>query len=142
MSNLEQLSLYIAIWLDETFVDGNYLKTNIINRMPRLNQFTFSINSLTLFNNELNLPSTEDIQCTFIDFPIHAIISYVDYFFDAGKGRCHIYSYPSLMEYYNDISDSFRGVLFASKYCILCGKSFFVILLFYEIFKLSFIQEI
>jgi hypothetical protein len=112
MSNLEQLGLYIAVWVDETFVDGNYLKTNIINRMPRLNQFTFSINSLMFINNKLNLPSTEDIQCTFIDFPINAIISYINYFPEAGKGRCHIYSYPSEMEYYSDISNNFPGGLF------------------------------
>ncbi|CAF2739187.1 unnamed protein product [Rotaria sp. Silwood2] len=62
--------------------------------------------------NKLNLPSTEDIQRTFIDFPNNEIISYIDYFPDAERGRCHIYSYPSQMEYYGDISNNFPGGLF------------------------------
>ena len=62
------------------FIDGNYLKTNIINHMSQLNQFRFSLCS-TMFNwNEMNSPLTEDIQYTFIDFPKNDVVCYVDYF--------------------------------------------------------------
>ncbi|CAF3082595.1 unnamed protein product [Rotaria sp. Silwood2] len=112
MSNLEQLGLYIAIFVDETFIDGNNLKRNIINRMPRLNQFRFYIRSLMFIHNQVNLPSAEDIQRTFIDFPNNNIISYVNYFPEARRGRCHIYSYPSRMQYYSGIPNNFPGGLY------------------------------
>ncbi|CAF1042206.1 unnamed protein product [Rotaria sordida] len=80
--------------------------------MPNLNQFKFNIRSLIYTGNKLNLPSTEDIQRTFIDFQYKEIISYVDYFPETEKGRCHIYSYPFLMPYYVDITSNFPGGLY------------------------------
>ncbi|CAF4124657.1 unnamed protein product [Rotaria magnacalcarata] len=74
MSNLEQLGLYIEI-VNTTFIDGNHLKRDIIHRMPRLNQFTFHINSFMSICNPLDFSSAEDIQRTFIDFPKNNIIS-------------------------------------------------------------------
>ncbi|CAF5104030.1 unnamed protein product, partial [Rotaria sp. Silwood1] len=62
MSNLEQLGLYIAITINTAFIDGNHLKKDIINRMSRLNQFTFYIHSFMFNCNQLDFPSTEDIQ--------------------------------------------------------------------------------
>ncbi|CAF1425397.1 unnamed protein product, partial [Rotaria sordida] len=112
MSNLEQLGLYILVYVNETFIDGNHLKKKIINRMPRLNQFTFYIRSSMYTGNKFDLPLTEDIQCTFIDFRNNEIISYVNYFLEAKESQCHIYSYPPLMEYYGDITNNFSGELF------------------------------
>ncbi|CAF3575023.1 unnamed protein product [Rotaria sordida] len=112
MSNLEQLGLYLLVYVKETFIDGNHLKKKIINRMPRLNQFTFYIRSSMYTGNKFNLPSTEDIQRTFIDFRNNKIISYVNYFLEAKKSQCHIYSFPPLMEYYGDITNDFPGGLF------------------------------
>ena len=77
MSNLEKLSLNLIVTVKNTFINGNELKQNIINHMPRLNIFTFNIRSYSHFYNEINLPSNEDIQKTFKD---KKIISYVDYF--------------------------------------------------------------
>ncbi|CAF4101490.1 unnamed protein product, partial [Rotaria sordida] len=88
MSNLEQLGLYILVYVNETFIDGNHLKKKIINRMPRLNQFTFYIRSSMYTGNKFDLPSTEDIQCTFIDFRNNEIISYVNYFLEAKESQC------------------------------------------------------
>ncbi|CAM4900700.1 unnamed protein product [Rotaria socialis] len=62
--------------------------------------------------NQINFPSTEDIQRTFIDFPINEIISYVDYLPEAQEGRCHIYTYPYFMPYYGGITNNFPGGLF------------------------------
>ncbi|CAF3943378.1 unnamed protein product [Rotaria magnacalcarata] len=113
MSNLEQLGLYIRTTIDTTFTDGNHLNRDIINRMPRLNQFTFYIHSFMFICNQLDFPSTEDIQRTFIDFPNNNnIISYVDYFPEAKESQCHIYSYPSFIQYYNNITNNFPGGLF------------------------------
>ncbi|CAF4909294.1 unnamed protein product [Rotaria sp. Silwood1] len=112
MFNLEELSLYLAVNVNGTFIDGNHLKRNIIDYMPRLNQFSFYLRSVMHIRNQVNLPSTEDIKRTFIDFSDHEIISYVDYFREAEQGRCHIYSYPSFMPYYGGISNNFPGGLF------------------------------
>ncbi|CAF3333484.1 unnamed protein product [Rotaria socialis] len=57
--------------------------------------------------NQINFPSTEDIQRRFIDFPINEIISYVDYLPEAQEGRCHIYTYPYFMPYYGGITNNF-----------------------------------
>ncbi|CAF1039125.1 unnamed protein product [Adineta steineri] len=80
--------------------------------MPRLNQFTFFIQSFNYISNGMSIPSTEDIQKTFIDFPNNNIISYVDFFPNFERSQCHIYSYPFLMRYYTGISNSFPGGLF------------------------------
>ncbi|CAF5033202.1 unnamed protein product, partial [Rotaria sp. Silwood1] len=112
MSNLEQLGLYIATTINTTFIDGNHLKRDIINRMSRLKQFTFYIHSSMINCNQLDFPSTEDIQRTFIDFPNNNIISYVDYFPEAKESQCHIYSYPSFMPYYDNITNNFPGGLY------------------------------
>jgi hypothetical protein len=113
MSNVEEIGLCLQVHDKETFIDGKHLKRNIINRMRRLNHFTFSITSFMSTRDKLYLPSTKDIQCTFIDFPMNNIISYVDYFSEVHKGgRCHIYSYPHQMEYYGDITNNFPGGLF------------------------------
>ncbi|CAF2959730.1 unnamed protein product [Rotaria sp. Silwood2] len=111
MSNLEELGLYFVVDVYETFIEGNHLKKNIINRMPRLNQFTFYIRSVMFLCNQMNFSSTEDIQRTFIDFP-NEIISYVDYLPETREGRCHIYSYRSITPYYGDITNNFPGGFF------------------------------
>ncbi|CAF4748953.1 unnamed protein product, partial [Rotaria sp. Silwood2] len=97
ISNLERLGLYLTISVNERFIDGNHFKENILNHMPLLNQFTFDIRSLMFINNQMNLPSNEDIQDTFTDFHYRKIISCVDYFVERKEGQCHIYSYPYSM---------------------------------------------
>ena len=67
MFNFEKLDLYFTVYGKNTFIDGNDLKKNIINHMPRLNKFLFNIYSTIRFNNQTDLLSNEDIQCTFRD---------------------------------------------------------------------------
>ncbi|CAF3401033.1 unnamed protein product, partial [Rotaria sp. Silwood2] len=113
MSNLEKLGLYFTASFNETFIDGNNLKKNILNHMSKLKEFTFDIRSFMFINNEMNLPSKEDIQRTFDDFHLTKIISYVDYFLKPYKnGLCHIYSYPSLMRRYEYVTNNFPGGLY------------------------------
>ncbi|CAF4963892.1 unnamed protein product [Rotaria sp. Silwood1] len=112
MSNLEELDLCLTVYVDKTFIDGNHLKTKIIKHIPRLNQFTFFIQSFIYVRNEMSFPSTEDFQHTFIVFPNNKIISYVDNFADVKRSQCHIYSYPFLMRYSTSITNNFSGGLF------------------------------
>ncbi|CAF1533373.1 unnamed protein product, partial [Rotaria sp. Silwood1] len=113
MSNLEKLRLDLTVNVQGTFIDGNNLKGNILNHMSQLNQFTFDIRSFMCINNQMNLPSKEDIQRTFNDFQYTKIISCVDYFLEPYKhGQCHIYSYPFLMRCFEDITNNFPGGLY------------------------------
>ncbi|CAM4894187.1 unnamed protein product [Rotaria socialis] len=115
MSNLEELSLYTSICRfshGKTFIDGNNLKHDIIYHMSKLKKFMFSIHSDILIDQSISLPSNEDIQRTFEDLKDYHIISYVDYFPKENIGQCHIYSYPSRMIYYHNLTNSFPGGLF------------------------------
>ncbi|CAF1477318.1 unnamed protein product [Rotaria sordida] len=81
--------------------------------MSQLNQFTFDIRSSMFINNQMNLPSKEDIQRTFNHFQYTKTISCVDYFLEPYKyGLCHIYSYPFLMKHYEYITNNFPGGLY------------------------------
>ncbi len=110
MSNLEQLNLYFVIFGRKTFIEGNNLK-NITNYMPQLNKFMFNIRSSIPVENQINLPSNEDIQYTFKDFKRNQTIS-IDYFPKKHDGQCHIYSHPYVWKDYNKITNNFSGGLF------------------------------
>ncbi|CAF1545259.1 unnamed protein product [Adineta ricciae] len=112
MSNLERLGLYIGIDSKTTFIDGHFLKHNILNSLRKLNDFQFSIISYLSNVMQLNLPSTKDIEQTFTHFKSKHIISCVEYFPESKKGQYHIYSYPSKMTHYNDITNKFPGGIF------------------------------
>ncbi|CAF4204021.1 unnamed protein product [Rotaria sordida] len=72
----------------------------------------FSIHSNILIDYSISLPSNGDIQRTFEDLKDYQIISYIDYFPKEKIGQCHIYSYPSRMIYYHNLTNSFPGGLF------------------------------
>jgi len=112
MSNLEQLGLYLLVIDRNRFIDGNDLKQNIIDYMPRLNQFDFNICSTMSFEDQISLPSNEDIQHSFEHFLYDQIMSCVNYFFEKKKGQCHIYSYPFTISIYPNIANNFPGGLF------------------------------
>ncbi|CAF1168958.1 unnamed protein product [Rotaria sordida] len=109
---IEKLGLYITTYVRDTFIDGNYLKKNIFNRMPQLNEFSFDFRSLLFINNQINFPSNEDIQRTFTDFQYNKIISYVNHFLEENQAQCHVYSYPSQIQYYQRITNHFSGGIF------------------------------
>ena len=111
MSNLEELSLYFVSHNAE-IIDGYNLEENIFHYMTKLKKFEFNIRSVIPFNNQVNLPSTEDIQNTFKNFKNNQIISCIDYFPKANEFHCHIYSYPYTSMYYDNITNNFRGGLF------------------------------
>lgn len=109
MSNLEELFLDIPIYRffsHQSFVDGNYLKNEIINHMPKLSQFVFSIHShIDHEYNPAHIPSNDDVQRTFQD----QTISYIHYFPEQKISQCHIYSYPYRMNSFNRLTNSFPG---------------------------------
>ncbi|UJR12634.1 hypothetical protein I4U23_016809 [Adineta vaga] len=79
MINLEELTLYLIIVDKQTLIDGVDIKKNILDHMSRLKKFSFPIRSNIYLNNEIHLPSNDDIQNTFKDFENNEIIiSYID----------------------------------------------------------------
>jgi hypothetical protein len=111
MLNLEELRLYFVTH-NTSIIDGNNLEMNIINHMTKLKEFKFDIRSIIPFNNQLNLPSIEDIQKTFNKLKNNHIISSIDYFPKLDQFHCHIYSYPYTQMYYDNISNNFSGGIF------------------------------
>lgn len=118
MLNLEKLALALLIDREERFVDGNDLKNNIVNHMPRLREFTFNIRSTIKLDNQIHLPSNEDMQHTLTDLTDHRIISCVDYFSHEKIGQCHFYTYPYTMTRYENISNKFPGGVFECVRCV------------------------
>ncbi|CAF5104578.1 unnamed protein product, partial [Rotaria sp. Silwood1] len=112
MLNLEKLELNVNISMTTTIIDGNYLKTNILNHMIQLNIFTFNIHSWFGLCNQIYFPSNENIQHTFNNFKNNKIISCIDYYPKNQYGQCHIYSYPYRLKYYKHITNNFSGGLF------------------------------
>ncbi|CAF0755522.1 unnamed protein product [Rotaria sordida] len=112
MSNLEKFDLCLIVCERNTLVDGNDLKINIINHMPRLNEFTFNIRLFILYQNQIDQPSNEDMQHTFKDYTDNEIISCIDYFEESKYSQCHIYSYSYKLKYYDNITNNFPGGLF------------------------------
>ncbi|CAF1443128.1 unnamed protein product [Rotaria sordida] len=112
MINLEKLDLHLMILCNQEFVDSYDLKKNIINRIPGLKNFVFNIRSMRYFCNEIRLPLNEDIQHTFNSLQNNKIISYVNYFPEAGYSEYHIYSYPYKLKFYRNITNNFPGGLF------------------------------
>lgn len=112
MSNLEELFLNMSIDLD-TFFEGNHLKNDIISYMPKLIRLVFSIrSSLFKIYDLTDVPSNDDIQCTFQGLEDYQITSYVDYFPDEKVAQCHIYSHPYTLSSLSRLTNSFSGGLF------------------------------
>ena len=114
MSNLEHLHLHLNVCREKTFVDGNDLKTSILNRLPKLKSFEFNIRSSIYSINQIDLPTNEYIQDTFREFKHKKILSSVDYFPDSNSGECYVCSYPLTMTCYERITNNFSGQLFQS----------------------------
>lgn len=111
MLNLEELSLNLDVWKEETFIDGNSLKI-VINHMARLSKFTFNIRSEVDFNDGISFVSNEDIENSFSNFQFSQVMCWVDYFFALEFGQCRIYSCPYVWKEYHQITNSFPGGLF------------------------------
>ncbi|CAF2494866.1 unnamed protein product [Rotaria sp. Silwood2] len=112
MINLEELDLHLVVYCEKRFIDGYYLKYNIINNLLRLNKFVFNIRSCLPLNDQVYLSSNEDCQLSLNSFKNNKIISCVDYFQDHKEGQCHIYSYPYQAKYYEYITNNFPDGLF------------------------------
>ncbi|CAF1288101.1 unnamed protein product [Adineta steineri] len=127
MINLKELTLFIGvIRVDSTLIDGTELYDQVLVHMSHLNKFVFSINtSVLIMNNEIDLPSNEDIQNSFIGREYGEVGSYVhleprtaedeiDFKQVKAISRSHIYSRPYEFESFLHLNNSFQGGMFVN----------------------------
>ena len=111
MSQLNKLTLSLFVQNRTSFIDGTQLDNGILSKMPYLQSFIFDIVTENVEINKEPLPSSYDIRRTCIQRG-HHVDCYVDY--HTGIGRCHIYSFPFVMERMHAVTNSFPGGLFVS----------------------------
>jgi hypothetical protein len=127
MINLENLKLCISIIRsNRNYIDGNQLYDDIFIYMPRLNKFTFNIQTFVdKRNDKIIFSSNEDIQCSFNRKQYGSVDSYVETFTRENKykchkcslpyefkSRCHIYSLPYQFKDFDFLTNSFQGGMF------------------------------
>ncbi|CAF4409010.1 unnamed protein product [Rotaria socialis] len=74
MTNLEKLALYISVE-QRTFIDGNNLKNDIMNHLPKLNKSTSNMRSFIHNFDQTHLLSNEEIQHILTDLTVNQVIS-------------------------------------------------------------------
>ncbi|CAF3221267.1 unnamed protein product [Rotaria sp. Silwood2] len=113
MLNLEELTLFISVIRSDTpYIDGNQLYDKVLNYMPRLNKFIFSIRTRIMndyCNAIISLPSNSDIRNSFIKRGIHSIDTYADDQLINNRGNCHVYSLPYEFQEFLFMSNCFQG---------------------------------
>ncbi|CAF4281385.1 unnamed protein product [Rotaria sp. Silwood2] len=108
MLNLEELALLIGIVrIKLPYIDGTHLYNDFLVQMPRLNIFTFSINTLVYDKGvKIDLPSNDDIQNSFIKIGYQHVDSYAHVM--KNEARCHVYSLPYQFDTFLHLTNSFR----------------------------------
>jgi hypothetical protein len=121
MINLEELKLLLSLKrVDSTYIDGIQLHDEILIYLPKLNKFTFSINTTILNNNvKINLPFNEDIQRSFIGRKYGQVGSYVQTRAIENQGSCHVYSLPYQFDGFLHLNNSFQGGMFYNVRCLV-----------------------
>ncbi|CAF3121914.1 unnamed protein product [Rotaria socialis] len=94
MLNLEELALLISVTrIKLPYIDGTRLDNDFLVQISRLNKFTFSINTLVDDKDvEIDLPSNDDIQNSFIQIGYQHLDSYANLM--TIGARCHACSLP------------------------------------------------
>ncbi|CAF4166176.1 unnamed protein product, partial [Adineta steineri] len=126
MINLEELILFLSvIGNDSALIDGIELHNQVSVHMSHLNKFVFSINTgIRIVNNEMDVPSNQDIENSFIGKEYGQVGSCVHFEpntpedttidYDQAKGvvKSHIYSLPYQFESFLHLNSSFQGGIF------------------------------
>ena len=115
MINLEELKLYLSVLRSHRrYIDGVQLSDDVLNHLPRLQKFTFCIQT-EVSSDESNLPllTNEAIKRSFNGRYYQQVASFVHTDTDKNNGKCQIYSLPYDFEYFLDLDNFFPGGLFA-----------------------------
>jgi hypothetical protein len=113
MLNLEELTLFLAIVRTKlNYIDGDQLDDEVLNYMPRLNKFIFSIHThvSTEYNQrKIDLQSNEDIRNSFIKRGIQSFDICSDDKHINNIGNCHVYSLPYQFNDFLFLANCFQG---------------------------------
>ena len=119
MTNLEELNLCLfVIRQDSTYIDGNDFYEQFLIYMKKLKKFTFNIctEAQNYCDSQIQLPSIEDIQFSFIRKGFSEVISSIHKCLENDSIReismCHIYSLPFQFEYFFHLDNCFQGGTF------------------------------
>ncbi|CAF1457559.1 unnamed protein product [Adineta steineri] len=122
MINLEELILFLSVErVDSTVIDDIELYDQVLVHMSHLNKFVFSIHTDVFFeNNEIDVPSNEDIQNSFIGREYGEVGSYVHLDpstitgFKQSKDvvMSHVYSLPYQFESFLHLNSSFQDMAY------------------------------
>jgi hypothetical protein len=114
MINLKELTLFLPAIKDRaSYIDGIQLHNEILISMPQLKKFTFSINTFVFNDNiEMNLPSNEDIQRSFIGKGYGQVGLSLHTRPGGNVGISHVYSLPYEFQYFLYLDNSFHGDMF------------------------------
>lgn len=108
MSNLEKLTLCFRVRGRSSFIDGVYLRNEVLHSMTKLNRFEFDIVCDETFINSVFEPNREFIRRTLISNGYNGDC-YVNYSPAESIGRCHLYSLPFTMNRIHRITSTFPG---------------------------------
>ncbi|CAF0954778.1 unnamed protein product [Rotaria sordida] len=113
---------YLTVRFNSNVIDGIQLHDEILIHMPRLNKFTFSINTKLLIENDIktDITTKEDIQHSFIgkEFGLVQVGSYVYYKRLCSIIEYHIYTLPYQFENFLHLNNSFQGGMFHNVRCL------------------------
>ncbi|CAF2919463.1 unnamed protein product [Rotaria sp. Silwood2] len=111
MLNLEELTLFLSVLRPIcTYIDGNQLYDEVLNYMPRLNKFIFSIHTYIInYDIGIDRPSNDDIRNSFIKRGIQLFDTCFDDKFMNNRGNCHVYSLPYQFNDFLFMGSCFQG---------------------------------
>jgi hypothetical protein len=111
MSNLEELMLQLAVeGRDSIYIDGTQLYDEVLNYMPQLNKFTFSIHTHIINDRmKIDLSSHDDIQNSFIKRGCRQIDTCADDKLMENWGNCYVYSLPYQFSQFLFMGSCFQG---------------------------------
>jgi hypothetical protein len=143
MINVEELKLCLLVFTwGTTCIDGIQLYDQFLIHMTQLKKFTFSINTKVYDNMaSWELPSNEDLQCSFIGRGYQQVASSLRDHTDSksSEAKCHIYSLPYEFEYFLKLDNFFQGGMFAKvRYLSRIGEVGFEYKLFQLISRFSY----
>jgi hypothetical protein len=109
MKYLEELSLYVTVKHQSTFIDGTHLKNEMLIYLPQLQIFTFNIKTGCEFlSNEIYMQSNDDISRTFLNWRYGRVNCYISHY-PNNAAESHIFSLPCSMTDIYIITYAFQG---------------------------------
>ncbi len=111
MSHLEELTLYLYILGESTFISGTHLDNEILIHMPRLHTFTFYFATENDVHRDTDIRIfNSDIQRSFTDMkygPVACMVGYLE----PCEIICHIFSLPFKFKFLQRIGNNIPDIV-------------------------------